>query len=234
MIRSAKRSFGNKIIQSDLKFSKLFDKNPLRRFVFLKKEKQNCLRETTRLVGGANLNIEEEEEPQQHDYSPLSSPSNTTPDATQRSKRNLGHILPKSKSIFVSEESEEALGKKFQRTLALLQKISSQAGPSIITVLSLFGYNGEKDEISLVTLYTLALLGASCGFHLFLHFITLGYALGVTLPLAVALLFYQVRLCYAYERSRAFTDGCQGEEYILIPFNKLTMMIPPSLPNFLS
>jgi hypothetical protein len=180
MIQSAKRSIGNKIIHRD---SKIFDKNPLRKFVILKKDKQNSLRETTRFVGGANLHVEAEEEPQQHGSS-LNSTSTISPDATQR----------KSKSFFVSEESKRALRRNFQQALALLQKISSQAGPSIIAVLFLLRNNGKKEEISLVTLYTLALLGASCGFHLFLHFITLGYALGVTLPLAVALLFYQVRI----------------------------------------
>ena len=180
MFQSAKRSIGNKIIHSDLK---IFDKNPFRKFVIEKKDKQNCLRETTRFVGGANIYVEAEENPLQHNSS-LNSTSSISPDATQR----------KSKSFFVSEESKSALRTNFRQALALVQNTSSQAGPSIIAVLFLLLISAKREEISLVTLYTLALLGASCGFHLFLHFITLGYALGVTLPLIVALLTNQVRI----------------------------------------
>jgi len=177
MFQSAKRSIGNKIIHSDLK---IFDKNPFRKVVIEKKDKQNCLRETTRFVGGANLHVEAEENPQQHNSS-LNSTSTISPDASQR----------KSKSFFVSEESKRTLRRNFQQALSFVQNTSSQAGPSIIAVLFLLLISAKREEISLVTLYTLALLGASCGFHLFLHFITLGYALGVTFPLIVALLFYQ-------------------------------------------
>lgn len=40
--------------------------------------------------------------------------------------------------------------------------------------------------------YALALLGSSFGFHLFLYFITIGYAFGVTLPVTVAMTLYNV------------------------------------------
>jgi hypothetical protein len=187
MFRSAKRSFGNGILFNG------------------KGDNKNTLRETTRLVGGANMDLEAEENPQQQDQSLLNSQSDVSPDATNERKPFLENILSKSKRFISSEASDVALQKTLQQSLALMQKISSQAGPSIITILSLVWSNGKRDEISLVTLYTLALLGASCGFHLFLHFITLGYALGVTLPLAVALLFYQVRLRHAYNRLLKFT-----------------------------
>lgn len=187
-IRSAKRSVGSKIIQSDRKISKTIGENPFRKCFFFKQQKQKCLRETTRLVGGAN-HVEAEDSTQQHDPSPVSSPSIHSPDASQRTKLFVGKILSRSKCFFVPEKSG-VLRKNILETFALLRKISSQAGPSIITMCLLFR-STKKDEISLLTLYMLALLGASCGFHLFLHFITLGYALGVTLPLIVALLFYQ-------------------------------------------
>lgn len=173
MIWSAKRSIEIKMIQRDFQFSKIFDKNPLRNLAISKKEKQTCLQKVTRLVGGANLHVDMDEDPRQQDNASSNSPSSLSPD--------------------VSQWKESILRRRLQQTLAVIHKISSQAGPSLITTLFLIYYNGKKDEISLVTLYTLALLGASCGFHLFLHFITLGYALGVTLPLIVALHFYQVR-----------------------------------------
>ena len=203
IIRSAKRSFGDNIVQSSLNFSEAFDKSHIRQFILPKKTKQDCLRETTRLVGGANLAFETVEDPQQNDSSSSTPPSGISSDANQGRKSFLGNILPKTQQLFLSKKSEEIIRKNFQQALALVQKTTSQAGPSFLTALSLFGSNGQKNGVSFLTLYMVALLGASCGFHLFLHFITLGYALGVTLPLAVALFVYQVRVRCAYERSLA-------------------------------
>lgn len=188
IVLSAKRSLGNKIAERELIFSRIFGKNQLR-----KKDKQTSLQEATRLVGGANHNVEAVEDPQQQDDPTLGSQSNLSPDDNQQKKSTFGYIFPKSKRFFVSEASEDVVRRRFQQTLARTQKISSQAGPTLITAVTLLFSIGMKDEISILTLYTLALLGASCGFHLFLHFITLGYALGVTLPLIMALNSYQVR-----------------------------------------
>jgi len=163
-------------------FARIFGKSQAK-----KKETERSLKEATRLVGGANHNVEAEQDPQQQDNSTLNSPSDLSSDGNQLKKSALKSILPKSKRFFVSKESEETVRRRLQQTFSLTQKVSSQAGPSLVTVLTLLLNSGMKDEISLVNLYTLALLGASCGFHLFLHFITLGYALGVTLPLIFAL-----------------------------------------------
>ncbi len=187
IILLAKRSLGNRIAGRELIFSRIFGKNPLR-----KKDKQTSLQEATRLVGGANHNLEAVEDPQQQDDPTLGSQSNLSTDDNQQKKSTFGTIFPKSKRFFVSEASEDVVRRRFQQTLARTQKISSQAGPTLITAVTLLFSIGMKDEISILTLYTLALLGASCGFHLFLHFITLGYALGVTLPLIMALNSYQV------------------------------------------
>ena len=53
---------------------------------------------------------------------------------------------------------------------------------------------GLEQRLSYTTLYGLALLGASCGFYLFLYFITVGYALGITLPVISSLLFYHSKV----------------------------------------
>jgi hypothetical protein len=45
-------------------------------------------------------------------------------------------------------------------------------------------------DIRFLGVYALALVGSCSGFHLFLYFITVGYALGVTLPVCVALYMY--------------------------------------------
>lgn len=73
----------------------------------------------------------------------------------------------------------------------LLQHLVSTFGPAVLTILALRSSIGRSEHgINAVTLYCWALLGASCGFHLFLYFITLGFALGVTVPLAVSLFVY--------------------------------------------
>ena len=53
---------------------------------------------------------------------------------------------------------------------------------------------GLQQRLSYPTLYGLSLLGASCGFYLFLYFITVGYALGITLPVVLSLLFYHSKV----------------------------------------
>jgi steroid 5-alpha reductase family enzyme len=49
----------------------------------------------------------------------------------------------------------------------------------------------KQCDISFGRLYALALLGSSVGFYLFLYFISVGYALGVALPVTVALFCYK-------------------------------------------
>ena len=181
--------------QKDIRPLKIFGRNPLRVFVTSKREKRDYLRETTRLVGGANPDASVDQETQ--GATNLNTDVDQYPPGSIQNPLDLGledmPMVPPRKSVF-GQESREILRRRFQRTIMLTHKVASQAGPALITLLALLYFNkGKKDKISLLTLYTLALLGASCGFHLFLHFITLGYALGVTLPLIVALHFYQVR-----------------------------------------
>mmetsp|Transcript_13722 Transcript_13722/g.27718 ORF Transcript_13722/g.27718 Transcript_13722/m.27718 type:complete len:555 (-) Transcript_13722:358-2022(-) len=192
-IQSATKSFGNKVVESNFCFSRIFDNSPLRKFNLQKKKNQARLRETTRLVGGGtNENIERKEDPQQNESSLSYNPSaSNVSDDGKGEKSFLGNILPKTQQLFLSKGSELGIRRNFRQMLAFLHKTTSQAGPSLLTALSLFGNRPNKNEVSVLTLYMVALLGASCGFHLFLHFITLGFALGVTLPLIVALFFYQ-------------------------------------------
>jgi hypothetical protein len=178
--------------------AKIFERSPLRQYNILskKEKKKDWARETTRLVGGANSVVDKDEISQQNDLSSSSSspPSSNTPETSPQGRKSfLGDLLVQKRQFFaLPKETEETMRKNFQHALAFAQKTTSRAGPSLLTALSLVGSNGQKKDISILTLYSISLLGASCGFHLFLHFITLGYALGVTLPLAVALFFYQV------------------------------------------
>jgi len=56
------------------------------------------------------------------------------------------------------------------------------------TLAILFGTAALTPTISFRSLYALALLGSSVGFYIFLYFISIGYAFGIGLPMAVALL----------------------------------------------
>jgi steroid 5-alpha reductase family enzyme len=62
----------------------------------------------------------------------------------------------------------------------------SAIGPAIVAMFA----TKQDGGLSFLTVYALALLGSSVGFHLFLYFISVGYALGIALPLTVALYKY--------------------------------------------
>eukprot|EP00536_Pseudo-nitzschia_multiseries_P003371 jgi/Psemu1/236632/estExt_Genewise1.C_520013 len=191
MMQSARKSFGDKFIHRSFHLSKIFDRTPLKKFILPKRKTYASLRETTRLVGGANQSIEKKEDPQQDALPPDNNYSSVSSNGTEADKSFLRSILPGTKRLFLSKESEMTVRRNFKEMWGVLQKAIAQAGPSVVTLLSLVSSSANENGASLLTLYMLALLGASCGFHLFLHFITLGYALGVTLPLIAALYFYQ-------------------------------------------
>jgi hypothetical protein len=111
-------------------------------------------------------------------------------------------ILTKIRQSMVSEQTKE----QWQQIFQLLQQLTSRLGPTLLTILVLqkqFNRNlaHQHGSSSIFTMYGLALLGASCGFHFFLYFITLGFALGVTIPLVVSLFVYQVKTNDLLERS---------------------------------
>jgi hypothetical protein len=199
-VRSSNGLLGGRIAHNSFNFAaKIFERSPLRQYNILskKEKKKDWARETTRLVGGANSVVDKDESSQQNDLPSSSSPpSRNTPETSPQGRKSfLGDLLVQKRQFFaLPKKTEETIRKNFQHALAFAQKTASRAGPSLLTALSLVGSNGQKKDISVLTLYSISLLGASCGFHLFLHFITLGYALGVTLPLVVALFFYQVSI----------------------------------------
>jgi hypothetical protein len=87
---------------------------------------------------------------------------------------------------------KDSIQQQASQSWMLAQQIFSRVGPSFLAIISLLGYNNDMDGISFFQLYTMSLLGASCGFYIFLYFISLGYALGVTIPIVAALFVYQV------------------------------------------
>jgi len=71
----------------------------------------------------------------------------------------------------------------------------SALGPSVV---ALWAHRGGAQSsqagvqiLKFTTIYTLSLLGSSIGFYSFLYFISVGYALGITLPVMAALRVYR-------------------------------------------
>ena len=128
----------------------------------------------------------------------------------QRSSRFLGFTVSDLKSSAASRSAQ--VGTQLKKQLDVIRKSHArmslpkvpdewkgrsseaihQVAPAALAALHLL-YN--RGDITFLGVYTLALLGSSSGFHLFLYFITVGYALGVALPVAVALCLY------SYQRS---------------------------------
>ena len=143
--------------------------------------------------GGADLPVNDDispnDKPKQEQESP-SSPITPRPSGGKNTflpnfGLGEGRLLPKT-----IRQNAKNLQQHLKDGVAVLKESSAQAVPSVVTACALL-YTCDKG-VSLATLYGLALLGASSGFYLFLYFITIGYAVGVTLPLAVALYVYNV------------------------------------------
>jgi hypothetical protein len=134
------------------------------------------LRITTQLSGGA----EPEDENKVSDQ-PQSKAAKAFFGSLRRRPRTL---LPQI------TRANEATLQKVKQGFAALQETSTQVAPSVVTFLSVLWTS--DNGVSFLSLYVLSLLGASCGFYLFLYFITVGYAIGITLPLIVALNIYKV------------------------------------------
>jgi hypothetical protein len=134
---------------------------------------------------------------------------NTTATVPNNSSTTTTTATPRRPLI--SKKMKSLLRQKFIDGIDLLVGTISQFGPSLVTLLCLSRFlSGDQEGLSFLALYAAALLGASCGFSLFLYFITLGYALGVTFPLALALIVYNVSndIMKCYVSSNVFyTNG---------------------------
>lgn len=75
-------------------------------------------------------------------------------------------------------------------------RLLTSLGPAFIAFIQLFSSSDRKTLMTKPAVYALALLGSSSGFYLFLYFITVGYCCGVTLPVLVALIDYNVSKCH--------------------------------------
>jgi hypothetical protein len=141
------------------------------------------LQTTTRLSGGADP------PPTASDPEDASSTQQAIKPTAKRAflgSQNLrkAALLPKKM------KGKGAIVQKVKEGVNVMQQTGSRVAPPFVTVLSLL-YTADKG-ISFLSLYAISLLGASCGFYLFLYFITIGYALGISLPLAAALYVYNV------------------------------------------
>lgn len=128
----------------------------------------------------------------------------------QRSPRFLGFTVSDLKLSAASRSAQ--VGTQLKKQLDVIRKSQArlslpkvpdewkgrsseaihQVAPAALAAVQLLYCKGD---ITFLGIYALALLGSSSGFHLFLYFITVGYALGVVLPISVALCLY------SYQRS---------------------------------
>lgn len=144
-----------------------------------------------RLSGGAEEEVNVETAGESSTFS--SAADTTTPRAflgtlRQHSKKTIFPKLAKMNTDTIQ---------KVKDGLEAFQATSTKVAPSFLTLVSVL-WSAEKG-ISFLSLYAVSLLGASCGFYLFLYFITVGYAIGVTLPLIAALHMYKVRIkCFVF------------------------------------
>jgi hypothetical protein len=129
---------------------------------------------------------------QSAEIAPDETPANTTTTVETTSR-----VSPWTTLLIQTRQSIQAERIKLHavQLLKVSQLLASKLGPAAL-IMAALRYNMCRTEhdVQPLTLYGLALLGASCGFHLFLYFITLGFALGVTVPLVVSLFVYQVSL----------------------------------------
>lgn len=140
----------------------------------------------TRLSGGAEQELSTT--PERSDQTTETAGTSKSP-PTGAFLGNLDNFRKRSLKLPQSiVQGSGPIMEKFKSTADIVQKTSSRVAPSVFSTLSLL-YTSNKG-MSVLSLYALALLGASCGFHLFLHFITIGYALGIGLPISVALYVY--------------------------------------------
>jgi steroid 5-alpha reductase family enzyme len=99
----------------------------------------------------------------------------------QRLESRLQRIRSSAKKFF--QDNQDGTGShKVERLVAAF-------GSSLMTF---WANPGAKSDsiLSFPTLYALSLLGSSVGYYCFLYFITLGYALGITVPMVAALVVY--------------------------------------------
>ena len=105
-----------------------------------------------------------------------------------RVQHRVGQVASSAKTMLQqhSDDGEGILDKK--------ERFLSALGSSLLAVLANRGGSSSDDPqrlLSFGTIYALSLLGASVGFHSFLYFISVGYALGVVLPVVAALSSYR-------------------------------------------
>jgi hypothetical protein len=78
-----------------------------------------------------------------------------------------------------------------EKIKAQSSRVFTSFGSAAMSLSQLF-YQTNGQLLTKPAIYALALLGSSFGFHLFLYFITIGYACGVALPVLVAMILYNV------------------------------------------
>ena len=112
--------------------------------------------------------------------------SDLTSSAATRSAQ-VGTTLKKQLDLIRKSHASLSMPKVPEEWKDRSSEAIQHVAPAAIAISQLLFKNGD---IRFPGAYALALLGSCCGFHLFLYFITVGYSLGVALPVSVALCIY--------------------------------------------
>lgn len=157
-----------------------------------------------RIVGGNTEDDEQlkpsaDETPDGNKWSPQPSPTafmkNTKPESSSESTRDHEDDKAAPKALKKRQTPKLRLGmgsSALNKFKSQSSKLFSVLAPLSVAFAQLFVPSEGKPFLTKTAIYALALLGASSGFHLFLYFITVGYCCGVTLPVLVALIVYNV------------------------------------------
>lgn len=148
-------------------------------------------RSALRIVGGSS---EEPSVDENRGGSPQPTPTElltekTEPKGAKVSQDNQGIALKKKRrpklNLGIGSSALEKLKNQSSN-------LAAAVGPAVVAFVQLFSSSDGTGLVTKPAVYALALLGSSSGFHLFLYFITVGFSCGVTLPVLVAMIVYNV------------------------------------------
>ena len=107
-----------------------------------------------------------------------------------RPQGGRGEDLDSESSSSSLHHSTPSTGNPLSQALAALASLVSKHFSFLLQMSFWLHAAQDGGGPTLIGMYMAALLGASCGFYLFLYFISLGYALGIGLPVSIALVNY--------------------------------------------
>lgn len=154
-----------------------------------------------RIVGGSTEDLHPSADDEGKKGSPQPTPTaflrNPKTETKPKAERKIEHRADEDQEVAPTKKRRPKLNlgmgsSALEKMQTQSSKLLSALGPAAVTFSRLFYPSDGKTLITKPAVYALALLGSSSGFYLFLYFITVGYCGGVTLPVLVALIVYNV------------------------------------------